>query len=314
MSETPESEAPPKRRRPSDDLAELGGQLVWALKQLERDPTGEDADLYRAYLHKALAIAWRRVAEGDFSAPRQTLDMLRNTRPFVSRHMTSTAGPCARAAAEVAAVVDGLYVADESLDLHRSMARLENRALARHERAILAVLQNQERYLRRGEIHAELPEKDRPSVSRVGQLLLELYHDNLLVRILKPTQGHSDAGFYALSPRGAQVCQQVLGQPAPAESSEPHPEMALSDLHKQLFEIVADTAVPPSQRSIAAGLLANATAATEATHKAITALERTESGSQSKPLLAAIKTTLRYQLERLAVVVGGSISSAAPTP
>src|SRR5436305_8394190 len=73
-------------RTPSDDLAELGGQLVRELSRLD-EPNPEEPELFRAYVQHAQVLAWQGVADGRMGAPREALSCLQAAQPFVDHHL-----------------------------------------------------------------------------------------------------------------------------------------------------------------------------------------------------------------------------------
>jgi len=213
-SETTASEPPEtarsEKRRPSDDLDELRGQL---LRELERlDGAGDEIEeplRYRDYLRYAQAVAWERVYKGDAAAPRQVLDRLRAGRWFVDAHLP-TLSPKAWAAVDVHLTLHSLYLAEDLLGGAAEETRLSDRRRSPTEREVLRVLaRSGGEFLRRGEVHERLNLVERPSAPRVGQILADLYHHHLVLRVQRQAQGGAAVSFYALSPRGHGFCRRL---------------------------------------------------------------------------------------------------------
>ena len=236
------------RRQPSDDLEELQGQLLRELGHLEEGRLDEP-ELYRAYVQHAQVLAWRGVADGFMAAPGKALECLRAAKHFVSRHMPDLK-PAATAAAELYVVSQSLALAAEALEKRRVEDRLsEDRSET--ERAILQVLaENRGTYLRRGEIHERLDEELRPTPPRVGQILVELNEENVVLRIHGRAQGSPNAAFYALSPRGVELCRS-LGL-IREEKDEDLPTPVLEAL-----QAACNPSLPWYKQSLARGTLAS---------------------------------------------------------
>ncbi|HSS47453.1 MAG TPA: hypothetical protein VLX28_00770 [Thermoanaerobaculia bacterium] len=242
-------------RRPSDDLLELRDQLLGELERLEKE--GEEAGepwLFRAYLQHAQTLAWQAVAQGKLGVPRQILDCLLEVQPVVDANSPETLAPAARAALEVDAVIRSLYAAAQTMEEAQASLRLADDH-SETERAVLQVLlDNRGTYLRRGDVHEQLPlpPEQRPTRPRIGQILAELFHEGLLLRIHGRAQGSANASFYALSPKGFEVC---------ARLKLPEEERTGADLpwHRlqTLVEIVLDPRREAAERSIARGVLAS---------------------------------------------------------
>lgn len=236
------SEAP--LRRPSDDPAELAGQLLRELDGIHRNgDTWEEPNLFHAYLQHAQALAWQGVASGDLNAPRRILDHLLSAQIFVDRHLARPPGLAAQAAGEVHQVMAALYLADDVLEEARTVARLADRERSRTEREILRVLlENRGRYLRRGAVRKKMSPSLRPTPARVGQILVDLHGEGLVLRTHGRAQGSPVAAFYALSPKGFEVCQ---GLGLEKETS------ADAWIHRAVAEVVSPHPQgPPEKRKI----------------------------------------------------------------
>lgn len=191
--------------RPSDDSEILTRQLVRELERLADDGDDTEPQAYRAYLGYALSGVWRRVARGDILAPQQLLERLKRVRSFIDRHLpTLSAAPAA--AAELLAALHSLDLATESLAEIGVEERLADRQRSATERKILHILAESGDFLRRGEVHERMRREVRPSSARVSQILSDLYEENLLLRYQRPARGGRSVPFYALAPRGRELC------------------------------------------------------------------------------------------------------------
>lgn len=205
-------------QRPSSVLSELSNQLLEELRRLEdMDEHAEEEDLFRAYLRHFLALAWEGVARGNLNAPREALDHLLASQPFVDAHRPHL-GPVAQAAIEIENVIRSFYLAVRVLALAQSEARLADRRSATEREVLRVLLESPREYLRRRDIHERITPEVRPTLGRVGQILADLYHGGLLKRIHGRAQGNPSASFYALSPRGLDVCR-ALGMEVPVEEA-----------------------------------------------------------------------------------------------
>lgn len=257
------------RRTPSDALNELQEQLSRELTRLNNDRP-EEPWLFRAYVQHAQVLAWRGVAEGRMTAPREAMDCLDAAHPFVDRHLPDLSHPAAAAAVEIYYAAQNLHLATQALEARRVEDRISDKRSAT-ERAILQVLaENRGRYLRRGEIHEALKLSEPLTPARVGQILVELHAENVVVRIHGRAQGNPNAAFYALSPRGLALCTSLglVGEDlsedqlkAVAAGTPPEPEEATGSAERervlQVTRVAIDPARPPAERRIARGLLAS---------------------------------------------------------
>ncbi len=176
--------------------------------------SGEPA-LYHAYLQHALLIVWRGVAQGNLHLPRQMLERLRPMQRFIDRHLSRWQTRAELAAAELLFTLDCLRLADQTLDEARTSQRLADPRRSSTEREVLRVLShNRNRYLRRGAVWEEMSSLRRPTQARVGQILADLREQGVVQRTFGRAQGNPDSSFYALSPMGIEICENIgLGQP-----------------------------------------------------------------------------------------------------
>jgi DNA-binding transcriptional ArsR family regulator len=258
------------KRTPSDDPAELRDQLLRELSRLD-EPRPEEPELFRAYVQHAQVLAWQGVADGWMDAPHEALSCLEAAQPFVDRNRPDLAPPAA-AAVEIEVVRRSLYLALEALEARKAEDRLADERSAT-ERAVLQVLaENRGPYLRRGMIYEKLtlPEKGL-TPARVGQILVELYEEGLLLRENGRAQGNPNAAFYALSPRGLELCRNLelvpetltsdarnLKEGKGERSQEKEGQVStLPHLLDQALSTLFDPCVPAHSRGILAGLIAN---------------------------------------------------------
>lgn len=308
----------PLPRRPSDDPLELRDQLLGELERLENE--GQEADepwLFRAYLQHAQTLAWQGVAEGKLGIPRQVLDSLSEVQPVVDANSPETLAPAARAALEVDAVIRSLYAAAETMEEILASLRLAEDHSETARAVLQVLLNNRSTYLRRGDIYEQLAPEQRPTAPRIGQILAELYHQGLLLRIHGRAQGSPNASFYALSPKGFEVCRGAgLVEKKPpmalpieseikiaAEVSEPdEPSEATQRIIEQAVITMLDPSVPWESRSIVAGLLANdlkASSVPYARAQLVKWWQRFEKDPKTELLLRTMKGTLSYHLGSL---------------
>ncbi len=198
-----------RHQRPSDDLPTLGWQLRTALEALADDAEGPDARDFRRFLRHAVAHGWRGAATGKFTTLREVIDLVREVRPWIDDALPKLS-PRALAAVEVQQALAVLYMGEDEL----REVELENRLTdhGRHptERAVLEALAGAERPLRQSEVHARLrlSKNDKPTPSRVGQILRELYDHGFTRRQLARSRGRAEAAHYQLAPRGLALCEQ----------------------------------------------------------------------------------------------------------
>jgi hypothetical protein len=260
---------PSSRRTPSDSLNELQGQLSGELARLD-EPHSQEPWLFRAYVQHAQVLAWRGVADGRMTAPREALDCLDAVHSFVDRHLPDLSNPATAAAMEIYYAAQGLHLATQALEARRVEDRISDKR-SETERAILQVLaENRGRYLRRGEIHEALKLSEPPTPARVGQILVELHAENVVVRIHGRAQGNPNAAFYALSPRGLALCTSLgLGENldedqlasvagGKAQGSEEIAGVVGGErVLQEAAEVALDPARQKDERLIARGLLAS---------------------------------------------------------
>jgi hypothetical protein len=259
-------------RRPSDDLVELGSQLLRELDGIHREGgSWKEPSLFRAYLQHAQALAWQGIARGDLNAPRHVLDQLLSAQSFVDRHRAEPPDLAARAAEDVHQVIRSLYLADEVLQEARTRVRLADRDRSRTEREILRVLfENRGTYLRRGAVRSRMKTADRVTPARVGQILVDLHDEGIVLRDHGRAQGSPSAAHYALSPQGIEICGELGFDAFPVVNATETQadglkqaenrglrEASYSPVIEQALSLVADPAVPWEWRSILAGAIGN---------------------------------------------------------
>ncbi|HEV3454903.1 MAG TPA: hypothetical protein VHG32_00005 [Thermoanaerobaculia bacterium] len=206
-----------QEKRPSGDPEVLCAQLLRELHRLrEGIPEQEEPLLYQVYCSQMLAATWRRVARGDLGAPGTFLSHLGGARAFVGAFFSPLADYRAEAARHVHHLLLELALAGRSVRPSQVKARLSDRRRSASEREVLRVLlEHGEQYLRRGEVY-ELIQRiggENPSASigkvRVGQILVDLHHEGLLLRAHASARGNPSAAFYSLSDAGRKVCQEL---------------------------------------------------------------------------------------------------------
>jgi hypothetical protein len=236
------------RRQPSNNLEELQGQLLRELAKLQ-ERSGDEPELFRAYVQHALVLAWRGVAGGRMQAPREALDCLRVAQPFIDHFMPAFSEPAAVAAAEIYILIQSLSLASEALEERRVEDRISD-PRSETERAILEVLaDNLETFLRRGEIYDRLKPAVRPTAPRVGQILAELHEENVVQTIHGRAQGNPNAAFYALSRRGVELCRNL-------ELTREQREEVLPTQIMAAIEVACDPSLHWQRRRVAKGVLA----------------------------------------------------------
>ena len=239
---------PQSRRTPANNLSDLREQLLRELSRLDEGGCKEPG-LFRAYVQQAQVLAWRGVAEGRMDAPRAAKECLGAAQWFVDRHMPHLS-ETAVAAVEVYFAARNLHLATQALEARMVEDRISDKR-SETEQAILQVLaDNRGRYLRRGEIHEALKLSDPPTPARVGQILVELHTENVVVRIHGRAQGNPNAAFYALSPRGLELCCS-LGLMREEAKQEPDAPPLLD----QALYALLDPEMPPDYQSILVGLI-----------------------------------------------------------
>lgn len=255
-SAEPSEGAKSTRQLPADDIPELVAQLRRELDRLESAEAGsdeEDESFRRviAYVEKSQSITWRRVVESDLKAPAEALEGLAVLSPFADRHFPDLPKR-AHASTVIHQVLRGLRTADQALHKARITARIRDRELSKIERGILGVLARSEYQLRRGQIHEQLPESIRPSVARVGQILVDFHYEGLLHRTEAVAQGNPNTAFYRLTPLGREVYNS-LGPLQSATARKP-PEQANPEsprLRDFLSRLIKDS----GDQRVALGLL-----------------------------------------------------------
>lgn len=266
-------------RRPSTELPVLIDQLQRELETLEKD--GEQAPephLYRAYLHYAYSLAWEGVSRGELEAPRRILDGLLEVQWFADRHEPEDLEWVEKAALELDFTIQSLYRACDAVEDRQVEVRLERRQ-SENDRQVLKVLaETWDRYLRRIDVYERLDPAARPTLARVGQILAELHQDGLLKRVFQRAQGSSQASFYALAPKGIDVCRKLGLVPearlAAIEKGEPEAEAEVEPAGVPADILAfAHASLGPHQRwrRVAVGSLASSQAPKEAIFGALKA-------------------------------------------
>jgi hypothetical protein len=186
---------------PSTDPEISQVQLNESLKDLLKPEGASNPKAYRAFLLQIIGHAWGAVANGEPKEVGEDCKRIEGVRRILADHIPADLDPRAEAAIEILGAIRFLQAAIRVLE-NRELRR---RPLQRSEQRVLRSLQEAKTYLQRRDVHREL-EKRRVNLSppRVGQILLDLFHDGYLLRYQAPAQGGLTA-FYALAPLGKEV-------------------------------------------------------------------------------------------------------------
>ncbi|MFY9821255.1 MAG: hypothetical protein WAM82_07725 [Thermoanaerobaculia bacterium] len=231
----------PDEKRPAADFEVLCGQLqreLHLLRQGEHDP--EEPLLYEVYARQVRAECWRRVSAGNLAAPGELLARLEGVQSFVNAFLPEPGEPRAEAARQMHHLLIELALAARTLEPVRSKARLADRSRSAADREVLRVLfEHRDHYLLRNEVHKKMQHE--LSLVRVGQILVRLHHEGLLLRIHGTARGNPSAAYYALSEAGVEVCREL------DQSSMPD-ELPLFSVDSQMMEnlLLPDVVAPPS--------------------------------------------------------------------
>lgn len=224
-------------RRPSSDLGVLRRQLTRELERLAEGRAGDEPALYRAYLGYAQTLAWQGVAKGHLEAPERILDLLLSVEPFIDEHLPRIESPAAMAALELRQTIQALGVASRALVSARLELRLKEER-SDTEREVLRVLfENPGVYLGRQEVRALIRPELQRTPARIGQILVALHDEGLLIRAQRAIQGSANASFYALSPRGREMCQLLFRLPKVVEDAVRELANAPEKSHKALLSV-----------------------------------------------------------------------------
>ena len=132
---------------------------------------------------------------------------------FVDDHAPAAArGPDAlrEGAQAVAATLEALHVAERAVEQPATEAKLRDRVRSATDRAVLRVLREHDgEYLRRGEVWEEMDSATRPTAARVGQILVALHEQRLVLRMFDRAQGGEEVSFFALSATGRELCERL---------------------------------------------------------------------------------------------------------
>ncbi|WP_257448315.1 hypothetical protein [Archangium lipolyticum] len=194
--------------QPSEDLPTLVEQLRGALENLEQGDSS-DPHTYRTYLWALVSDVWNRVALGDLQHVRVVLGALASLLGFAERHLPPNAPPTQEAAFDIHSVWQFLKLGERAMTRATTEMELDNRERSPTQREILRVFLKHQQYMRRSEVHEAMRASSRPSAVRVGQVLDELYSQQLLLRRTLPARGNAETAFYSLSPRGETLCQRL---------------------------------------------------------------------------------------------------------
>jgi hypothetical protein len=231
----------PEFRVPSADLDALFDQLLREVDTLVASEAGAagapgsdgaaqaeaaaNADPWRfkVHLQKILSVAWNAVAHGDLGALAGLARRLVRVEDRTRARLPEPETPLREAARDVNQLMRSLLLGDSCLDLPRLEERLADRQRSRTERAVMRCLrQRMGEYLRRGEIRDILAQTGAATVeaSRVGQILVELHRQGLVLRVSAAAQGNPDTAHYTLSSAGRALCDRLPPEPLPADLFE----------------------------------------------------------------------------------------------
>ena len=232
----------PDEKRPAADPEVLCGQLqreLHLLRQGELDP--EEPLLYEVYARQVRAECWRRVGAGNLAAPGELLARLEGVQSFVNSFLPEPGEPRAEAARQMHHLLIELALAARTLEPVHRKARLSDGSRSAADREVLRVLfEHRDRYLRRGEVHQKM--RHELSLVRVGQILVDLHHEGLLLRVHGTARGNPSAAFYALSEAGVEICRELDQNPTPDE-------VPLFSIDPKVMEklLLPDAVAPPSR-------------------------------------------------------------------
>ena len=226
---------------PSEVPEALARQLEEALNELVGAKT-TDPEAYRAYLLQSVGLAWEAAASGQPEGIQEQCELLERARWILEEHYPHGMDSRAEAAVEILDAIRTLQVGIRVI----TRCKVDAQVLRPREAAALRVLERANGYLQRKEVHERLAPGERPSVSRIGQILSDFFHDGLLLRYQASAQGGLTS-FYALTPAGRAILSR---QPKP----QPEPRIRIRGKESRSpVRLVVATARPWQQYHVAAG-------------------------------------------------------------
>lgn len=170
---------------------------------------------YRDYLRQLVGHFAERLSSGNLEAPKAFLGECATLRAHLRQRREKYREP-AEAALEDARHMMQLV---EWIDVTLERRRFENELLDQPPEGfrywvLQALSRTRGKFLTRGELREEIPERERRTPARMSQLLAEFLQEGLVLRRIAPGRGRGNVSHYALSSRGTAYCDRWAGRAA----------------------------------------------------------------------------------------------------